>query len=178
MSRAAHGVLAGNQVWLIDPFEDGDGLSVAAQLGTAGGVIQLLDRHDRDCETVAERLGVPLYRVAGSVPESPFEVIAVRSGRAWREVALWWAEKRVLIIAEAIGTAPLFTLGRRAGVHPALRLTAPREALGGLRPELLLVGHGPALERGASEALQEALSKARSDIPKLVTKLPWVLRNR
>jgi hypothetical protein len=37
----------------------------------------------------------------------------------WKEVALWWPAEQTLIVAEAIGTAALFALGRPAGVHPS-----------------------------------------------------------
>ena len=57
-----------------------------------------------------------------------------------------------------------------------LRVTPPRSALGGFSPERLLVGHGPALASGATEALNAALSNARSDIPQLLLKLPSALR--
>jgi hypothetical protein len=70
----------------------------------------------------------------------------------------------------------MFTLGRRVGVHPLLRLTPPRSALSGRHAERLLVGHGHPLESGAASALDEALSSARSDIPQLVLKLPSLVR--
>ena len=57
-----------------------------------------------------------------------------------------------------------------------LRLTPPRSQLSPYRPELLLVGHGQPLTSGAAAALQEALARSRSDIPRLVVKLPWLLR--
>ena len=51
MMRAAH-ALHGTEggVWLIDPFEDAAALQAAASLGEPAGVIQLLDRHNRDCQ--------------------------------------------------------------------------------------------------------------------------------
>ena len=94
----------------------------------------------------------------------------------WREIALWWPAQRALIVAEAIGTGPLFCLGRRVGVHPLLRAVPPRSSLGAYSPERLLVGHGPALDADATSALREALASSRSDIPKLLTKLPSVIR--
>jgi len=60
-------------------------------------------------------------------------------------------------------------------VHPMLRLTPPR-GLASHSADRLLVGHGPMLESGADLALREALSCARSDIPKLVLKLPSIVR--
>jgi hypothetical protein len=176
MSRAAHAVADGERVWLIDPFDDVDALAAAAQLGRPAGVIQLLDRHNRDGEAIAGRLGVSLQKVAPALPDTPFEVVPVVARPWWRETALWWPAQETLIVAEAIGTAPLFALGRVAGVHPMMRAVPPRSALGGYAPQRLLVGHGPALETGAATALAQALSSARSDIPKFVATLPSAIR--
>jgi hypothetical protein len=176
MARAAHAVRDGQRVWLIDPFEDDAALEAAAALGQPAGVIQLLDRHQRDGEQIAARLGVALLRLPASLPNTPFEVVSVVSRPWWKEIALWWAQERTLIVAEAIGTGPAFALGRRAGVHPVLRLLPPRSALGGLHPERLLVGHGPALDADADPALRQALASSRSDVPKLLAKLPSIIR--
>jgi hypothetical protein len=176
MARAAHAVRDGQRVWLIDPFEDEAALEAAVALGQPAGVIQMLDRHQRDGEQIAARLGVALLRLPASLPNTPFEVVSVVARPWWKEIALWWPAERTLIVAEAIGTGPLFGLGRRAGVHPMLRLLPPRSALGGLHPERLLVGHGPALDADADSALSQALASSRSDVPKLLTKLPSVFR--
>jgi hypothetical protein len=178
MARAAHAVRDGETVWLIDPFEDPAALEAAAALGQPAGVIQLLDRHGRDGEAIANRLGVPLMRLPKAIPGAPFEVVSVVARPWWREIALWWPAERTLIVAEAIGTGPLFGLGRRAGVHPLLRAVPPRSALGRYHPERLLVGHGPALDENAAPALSQALSSSRSDIPKLLTTLPSMIRDR
>lgn len=176
MVRTAHAVADEGRVWLIDPFEDEAALHAAAALGAPAGVIQLLDRHNRDCEAIAARLAVPLERLPDRLPDTPFEVAPVISRRGWHEVALWWEARRALIVAEAIGTATAFALGRRAGVHPMLRLTPPRSKLGRFRPAMLLVGHGPPIEAGGAAALEEALGHARSDLPRLVTSVPKLLR--
>ncbi len=176
MARAAHAVRDGERVWLIDPFEDAAALEAAAALGEPAGVIQLLDRHQRDGEAIAGRLGVPLLRLPKAVADSPFEVVSVVARPWWREVALWWPDERTLIVAEAVGTGPLFRLGRRLGVHPMLRAVPPRSALGRFAPERLLVGHGPALEADAAPALAQALAASRSDMPKLLTALPSIIR--
>jgi hypothetical protein len=176
MARAAHAVREGDRVWLIDPFNDEAALKAAAELGPPAGVIQLLDRHNRDCAQLAARLEVPCLRLPASLPDTPFDVISVVSRPWWKEKALWWPGGHTLIVAEAIGTAPMFALGRPAGVHPMLRMVPPRAAFAGLHPQRLLVGHGPALESGADSALEDALSASRADLPKLLAKLPSVLR--
>jgi hypothetical protein len=176
MRRAAHALRADGRVWLIDPFEDQVAVSAATELGTPAGVLQLLDRHNRDCGPIAQRLEVPLLRLPAEVADSPFTVIPVISRPWWREVALWWEAERALVIAEAVGTAPAFSLGRQVGLHPMLRLRPPRGPLTARSPERLLVGHGAALESGAAAAINDALSGALSDLPQLVLRLPSLVR--
>ena len=176
MRRAAHALRADGRVWLVDPFEDPVALSAATELGTPAGVIQLLDRHNRDCGAIAQRLEVPLLRVPEQVADSPFTVISVISRPWWREVALWWEAERTLVVAEAVGTVPAFTLGRKVGVHPMLRLRPPRGPLTARSPERLLVGHGAAVQSDAAAAIDDALSGSLTDIPQLVLKLPSLIR--
>lgn len=181
MARAAHAVVDEDRVWLIDPYEDTAALAAAAALGTPAGVLQLLDRHNRDCSPIAQRLDVPLLRLPTTTPGTPFQAIPVISIKGWVEVALWWPAAQALIVAEAIGTAPAFALGRAAGVHPLLRLLPPRRQFSDLHPERLLVGHGKALESGGDAALHEALAQSRRDIPRLavtIPKLAWARGNR
>ena len=176
--RSAHAVRSQGRVWLIDPFDDPPALAEAGSLGAPAGVIQLLDRHNRDCEAIASRLGVALLRVPDGAPDTPFEVIKILSRYSWHEVALWWEREGALFVAEAIGTAPAIALGRRAGVHPMLRLTPPRSQLAPYRPSMLLVGHGPAIEADAAVALDDALARSRSDIPRFITSLPRLVLGR
>jgi hypothetical protein len=178
MQRTSHALLDAGSVWLVDPVDDPEAIERAVALGAPVAVLQLLDRHNRDCSAVADRLGIPLHRVPGSLPESPFEVIPVIGRRRWREVALHWRERELLVVAEAVGTAPLFALGRGAvGVHPVLRLTPPR-ALESIKPQVLLVGHGPPVQSDAAEGLRQALARSRSDIPRLLLSLPGAIRQR
>jgi hypothetical protein len=176
IARAAHALVDGGRVWLIDPYEDAEALAAVAELGTPAGVLQLLDRHNRDCQPIAHRLGVPLWRLPVDLAGTPFEAIPVISNVAWREVALWWGEQRALVVAEAIGTVAAFALGRRAGVHPMLRLTPPRKQLSPFQPERLFVGHGEAIESDADAALHEALAYSRRDVPRLLISVPKLLR--
>jgi hypothetical protein len=178
MQRASHALLDRGDVWLIDPVDEGEAIERATAMGTPKAVIQLLDRHNRDCEAVAKRLGVPLKRVPGSLRETPFEVIEVIKRRRWKEVALHWRERELVVVAEAVGTAPLFALGKGAvGVHPLLRLTPPR-VLEGTDPKVLLVGHGAPVLRNAAQGLEDALARSRSDIPRLLLSLPGAVRGR
>ena len=165
--RTSHALAEGGRVWLVDPV-DVDGLDERVRgLGEPAGVIQLLDRHHRDCAAVAARLGVRLHVVPESLPGTPFEIRRVVQIPRWHEVALWWPKERTLVAADAIGTLSFFTAGGGAvGLHPFLRVMPPREALGGFEPEHLLVGHGRGVHDGAADALEDALRSARSGLPR------------
>lgn len=57
MQRAFHALADDGRVWLVDPL-DGPEVGAAEALGEPAGVLQLLDRHDRDCAAIAARLRV------------------------------------------------------------------------------------------------------------------------
>lgn len=174
MERACHAVVEAGRVWVIDPV-DVEGLDARlAQLGSPAGVIQLLDRHQRDCEVIARRLGAPHHRVPfDGVPDSPFESIAVIRNRLWNEVALWWPERKALIVPEAVGSSSYFRGGDEAiGIHPMLRLVPPRAQLGGFEPDHLLTGHGTGMHGPATAAaLSDSLALARRRLPKALISL-------
>jgi hypothetical protein len=172
--RTSHAVASDGRVWIVDAL-DGDGLDERVRaLGEPAGVVQLLDRHSRDCRAVAERFQVPLHVTPFTgVAEAPFEVVRIADVPGWREVAVWFPAERVLVCGDAIGTAGYFPApGQLAGVHPLLRLTPPR-ALAHFEPRQLLVGHGRGLAGDeASEALATALRTARRRIPSWLVALP------
>jgi len=171
MARASHALVADGRVWIVDPVDSPGVVERAQGLGEVAAVVQLLDRHNRDCEAIASRLGVPHLEVPDDVPGSPFEVVRVVHWPKWAENALWWPAQRALVVAEAVGTAPLFTLGKGSvGVHAMLRPIPPRKALGGFAPDHLLVGHGPPIHGPAvADGVQEALSRSLRDVPHVVT---------
>ena len=72
MARTSHALAAGGKVWFVDPLDWPDAIDRALTLGEAAGVLQLLDRHNRDCAVLAERLGVPRLVAPDEVPGSPF----------------------------------------------------------------------------------------------------------
>lgn len=169
MARSSHALNVDGRVWLVDLVDYGVAIERAQNLGEIAGVIQLLDRHNRDCEALAERFDIPLYVNAEEIPDSPFEVISVVGARRWKETALWWEERQALIVSEAIGTSKMFTGGHEAGVHIMLRLKPPRKKLGVFEPEHLLVGHGPPIHgAAAAAALQDALERSRRNLPRAV----------
>jgi hypothetical protein len=167
--RTSHAIrTTDGRVWLIDPVDQSEAMQRVAALGPPAAVIQLLDRHNRDCARIAERLNVPHLNVPDDVPDSPFETIAVLRLPRWRESALWWEEQKLLVVAEAIGTGPIFTTGHgAAGMHPILR-PLPPQALRGYEPEHLLVGHGaPVHGADARGAVEFAYAHARTDLLRL-----------
>jgi hypothetical protein len=168
LPRTSHAIRAGGRVWLTDVV-DGEGLDGRiVALGEPAGVVQLIDRHKRDCAAVADRLGVPL-RVTpfADVEGAPFVAFPIVRQRFWREVALWFAEQRILVCGDALGSLSYFRApGEPFGVHPALRLFPPRKALAALEPEHILFGHGTGFHGPeAPEALRIALETARRRAP-------------
>lgn len=174
MQRASHVLAADGRVWIVDPVDWPAAIDRARALGEPAAVLQLLDRHNRDCAAVAARLGVPHLVAPDAVPDSPFEAVPLVRARRWRETALWWPAARTLVVPEAVGTNRFFTAGTHAlGVHLLLRLTPPRSRLGRFEPEHLLVGHGAGLHGpAATTALQEALARSRRDLPRVLLALP------
>lgn len=173
--RTSHALAADGRVWLFDVVDDPRLDARVRELGEPAGVVQLLDRHIRDCAAVAGRLGVPHYVVPRELPATPFELRPVLRLRWWREVAVWWPEPRILLVADALGTNPFFCAGAEpAGVHPFLRPWPPR-SLRGLEPEHLLVGHGEGVHHHPL-ALGSALRTARRRIPRWLLDLPSELR--
>jgi hypothetical protein len=172
-TRTSHVLAADGRVWLVDPVAWEPALDRLLSLGRPVAVIQLLDRHNRDCAVVAARLGVPHVMVPDALPGTPFDCIAVRRSRAWRETALWWPETGTLIVAESVGTNRFFTGGRgAAGVHLVLRLKPPRR-LAGYEPEHLLVGHGEGVHgQAATSALHAALAESRRGLPRMLVHIP------
>jgi hypothetical protein len=129
-------------------------------------VLQLLDRHRRDCAVWAARLDVELHHAWEGVGKAPVEVLPVRHTRRWKEVALWEPTGRTLVCADALGTVSFFRAGNeRIGVHPLLRLSPPR-ALDSVSPERVLVGHGAGLDVDAAAAVHEAIATARRRLPR------------
>lgn len=163
MRRCSHALAIEGRVWVLDPVWDDSALERLEGLGTPAGVVQLLDRHGRDCARVAARLRVPLHVVPRRAPEgAPFEVLTLARNRFWQEAALWFPGERVLAVADALGTAQYYRAPQeRLAVSPLLRLTPPR-ALLRLEPEHVLVGHGDGVHDDATGALRDAIMRARS----------------
>lgn len=179
-ARASHALVSDGRVWIVDPVWDEAAIERIAELGEVISVLQLLDRHSRDCEQVADHFGIPHVVLPLELRDTPFEAVEVIENRIWKERALWWQSTQTLVVAEAIGTTPLFKPSSGgAGVHVGLRLTPPRSALGSYVPRHLLVGHGdPIHGLGGSRALEQALDRSRRDMPAAMLGLPGAFRKR
>ena len=177
LTRTSHAIDTGDGVWLVDPVDVPEALDRAAALGRPAGVVQLLDRHNRDCAALAERFGVPLLKVPDEVPGTPLRAIPVVRFPGWKETALWWPEHEALIVAEVVGTNELYTGGRgAAGMHPMLRALPPR-ALRSYSPRHLLMGHGAGVHGAAARpALEQAHARALRDIFAVLKKVPTLRR--
>lgn len=180
MQRACHAVRLGDarRVWIFDPV---DVVGLDERIGSldaeVAGVIQLLDRHKRDCARLAERHGVALHRLPFAPPAgSGLESVKLLDTPIWREVAIFSPADRALIVPEAVGTAPYFRAGSEPiGIHPMLRLTPPGR-LAAYQPEHLLTGHGTGMHGpGTAAALADALAGSRRRIP---AALVSILRRR
>lgn len=194
MERASHAVAVPNEetdtddVWVIDPV-DAPGLDdLLGEFGTVAGVVVGLDRHKRDSAAIATRHDVPVYvpewmsgvaddldaeveRFGSRLADTGFEAFRIRDSSVppWQEVGLFDGE--TLVVPESLGSASYFRGDReRLGVHPMLRLTPPTEALSGLNPERVLVGHGVGVLDNAAVALEDALSGSRRKAPGLYAK--------
>jgi hypothetical protein len=178
MARASHALTDGEKVWLVDPVDDEAAIERALTLGKPAVVFQLLDRHNRDCEEVASRLGIEVVSLPLELRGTPFEAIEVVDNRLWKERALWWKKTKTLVVAEAIGSSKMFNPSDAgAGTHIGLRATPPRKQLGTYNPKHLLMGHGnPINGKQATVALQEALDRSRRDLPGTMLKIPFAFR--
>jgi hypothetical protein len=169
LERTSHALVADGAVWLVDPLA-ADGIEERIRAaGRPAGVLQLLDRHGRDCAELADRLAVPHYVVPfAGVAGTPFVFHRVVRFPGWKEVALWWPQARVLVFGDALGTARYFRAGgERLAVHPFLRLLPPRAMARALTPRHVLCGHGEGIHgEAAAVRLKEALATSRRRIPR------------
>src|SRR4051812_28511366 len=171
MERCSHALVADGRTWLVDPVDN----PRVNELDDVAGVIQLLDRHNRDCARLAERFGVP-HHVVPHERIGPFEFLPVKQSRRWREVALWWPERDTLVCADALGTAEYYRGGdERLAVHPLLRLRPPRFDV---CPEEILCGHGAGISVDADAALREALRTSRRRAPRQLVSAVRAWRRR
>jgi hypothetical protein len=166
LQRTSHAVVAGDAVLVFDPVDVPGVDERIRALGQPAAVVQLLDRHERDSAALAARLRVSHLRMELGGSGSRGRLVPVVWNRFWKEVAFWEPERRVLVVADALGSASYFTApGEAIGVHPILRLRPPG-LLADLAPRHVLFGHGEGIHGDeAALRLDEALTTARRRIP-------------
>ena len=165
-ARTSHALVDDGRVWLVDPVEVPGLEERVRALGEPAGVVQLLDRHNRDCAALAERLATQLHVVPDRIDGSPFELVPVVRWRRWREVALWWPNARARDRRRA-GHERLLRRTGTGGRAPLLRLVKPPRVLGRYEPAHVLVGHGEGVHGPEeAEALRQALGTARTGLPR------------
>jgi len=170
MQRASVALAVEGGCLVCDPV-DADGLDeLLAGIGPVLGVCRLLDRHGRDSADLAARHGAPFVEPSelGSTPAfAGIETRVLYRARRWNETALWLPGRRLLVVAEAVGTIPFFLTrpGDRLGMHMLARFRPPRKALDGLDPDTIAVGHGAPVIGHAGPELARALQRPRLEIP-------------
>jgi hypothetical protein len=167
LRRTSHAVKTRGEVWVFDPLMWEPALERIRALGEPVGVVQLIDRHERDCAAVASALGVPHYAVPlQGIAASSVEILPLVRSRFWKEVAAWIPELRALVVGDALGTVGYFRAAREPiGVHPLLRVKPPK-SLARFEPRHILCGHGAGVHGAeAPEALRHALRTARRRLP-------------
>lgn len=187
IQRASHLLEYDGGVWLIDPLDAPILDDLVADYGEVEGIVVLLDRHTRDAAELADRYDVPVYvstavsgvtgldapikPFSGDLPGTDVTALPLVDLPMWSEAALYDDRTGTLAVADALGTAPYFTVDEeRLGVHPLLRLKPPNGLLNNLAPGRVLVGHGEGIMDDATAALRTALSGARRRTPQLYAK--------
>jgi hypothetical protein len=111
------------------------------------------------------------------VAAAGLEVLPIRRGRLWKEVAVWIPEHRALVCGDALGTVGYFRARNEPiGLHPLLRPRPPR-GLGRYEPLHILVGHGEGIhgagvpaeldEAGVGDDYRAALDRSRVEYERL-----------
>ncbi|MFC4438903.1 MULTISPECIES: hypothetical protein [Natrialbaceae] len=188
MQRASHALERDGEVWLFDPVDTAGLDELLTEFGDVTGVVVTLGRHTRDAEAIANRHDVPVYlpaffegvsegidapvvRFGDELAETGFKTRIVVDNQFWREVAVYDPDGRTLLVSESLGTADYYLArGERLGVHPVRRAVPPRDPLGDLVPDRVLVGHGAGILNDAPTALETALSGSRKRAPLLYAK--------
>lgn len=170
-------------VWVVEPIDAAGLDGLLAEIGTVVGVVVLAELHRRDAAAIARRHDVPVYlpevvtgqaeridaptRIfEGPLPGTSFREIPVLTGHPWCESVLHDEETGTLVATEILVTSGQTTApGERLAVGPYARLQPPREEVGDLHVERVLVGHGDPLFDDARGALDHALSNSFWGIP-------------
>ena len=186
--RASHALRGDDGVWVFDPVDAPGVDDLLATVGEVAGVAVLSDYHARDAGAVARRHGVPVHvpewfervaervlapveRFAGAIGDSGIRVRRYAPFPGWREGVAHRPADGTLYVADALGSAPLYTVGEeRLGVYLLLRPFPPREVFAAADPDRVLFGHGTGVFEDAADALDDALAGARRRFPRALAR--------
>lgn len=176
-----------DDVWLVDPLDAAGLDEELATLGTVAGVVVLTNSHGRHADALAERHDVAIHVPAcfddpasdfdapvetfdEELADTGFELVWEKDGSGWKEGALYHPDRGTLVVPDALMTC-LFT-GRddRLEVFPLFRWSPPRQELGALDVDRVLVGHGEPMFDDAQDALNAALGVPRREVPTAVAR--------
>lgn len=179
LHRASHALATAAGVYVVEPV-DATGIDEAiADLGEVVGTVVAVDRHKRDAATLANRHDVPVFlphwmsgvardidapveQFGSRLPHTGYRVLPVINNPIWTEYALHDLDGGTLLVPETVGSSSFYCArDERLGIHPALRAFPPRDQLGDLTPDRVLVGHGDPVTVDAAGALTHSLRVAR-----------------
>ena len=171
MQRTSHALAADGRVWLFDVVDDPELDARVRELGEPAGVVQLLDRHNRDCAAVASGSACRTTSCRGSCrsrrsscARSCATAGGARSRSGGRSGASCSSRTRS---ARSRSSAP----ARSPPASTPSSASGRRARSAGLEPEHLLVGHGEGIHHHPA-ALESALRTARRRIPRWLAGLP------
>ncbi|WP_181686099.1 hypothetical protein [Halorhabdus salina] len=182
--RASHAVRGDDGVWLFDPLDAPGVDDLIADLGEVVGVAVLSNWHTRDADVFADRYDVSVFlpewmdRVPGTV-NAPIERYEREPGKSgfivervdplpgWREGVAYRESDGTLYTPDLLSTH--WTVGgERVTLTLPCRAFPPRELLGEMEPDRILVGHGEGVLDGATGALTDTLDGARQRLPRAI----------
>ncbi|WP_135661545.1 hypothetical protein [Halorhabdus rudnickae] len=182
--RASHAIRGDDGVWLFDPLDVPSVDDLITDLGEVVGVAVLSNWHTRDAGVFAERYDVPIYlpewmdrvpenvdtpieRYQGALAGSGFVVHRIDPLPGWREGVAYRESDGTLYTPDLLSTR--WTVGEeRVTLTLPCRLSPPRELLGDLEPDRILVGHGEGVQEAATGALADTLDGARQRLPRAI----------
>lgn len=178
MHRSSQALVEDGEVWLVDPVDTHDLDDTIADYGEVAGVVVLTNSHGRHADRIAARHDVAIHvpacfdekTPAFDSPTEPFETALGATGYGlvwecemggWREGALYHPDRRTLVIADALVTSIFASRPGQLELFPLFRWSPPRDPLGDLSLDRILLGHGPPVTDDPEGALQSALAVSK-----------------
>lgn len=182
--RTSHAIRGDEGVWLFDPLDAPGVDDLLADLGEVVGVAVLSNWHTRDAgvfadrydvpvhlpkwmDRVSDRIDAPIERYERRLGESGFVVERVDPLPGWREGVTYRESDGTLYTPDLLSTRWTVASERVTLTLPC-RLSPPRELLGGLESDRILVGHGEGVQENAAMALRDTLEGARQRLPRAI----------